>query len=55
MTRQTTPDLLDLAEAVAGGRMARAEADAAIRLAGGRGVADRLAELDALVRAVAAV
>ena len=55
MTRHTTPDLLDLAEAVAAGRMTRAEADAAIRLAGGRGVDDRLAELDALVRAVAAV
>ena len=55
MTRQTTPDLLDLAEAVAAGRMTRAEADAAIRLAGGRGADDRLAELDSLVRAVAAV
>ena len=55
MSTHRTPDLLDLAEAVAGGRMSRADADSAIRAQGGRDTDDRLAELDSLVLAVVAV
>ena len=55
MSARTTPDLLELAESVVAGRVGRAQADATVRDRGGRDVDGRLAELDSLVLAAAAM